>query len=261
MLFVYSALHGDPEDTPILHSEELHSWQWVGFRGRVGHTADLDNNRFAVREKASGELEQLGELAESVLRVVLEGKSPPETRERVKALLARRQAWFGDQLRRWCVIQVLEWVSMRESQSVLKTLAEGAPASRLTQEAQAALDRLSKTGNRVVFSQCRLASPLWLSFRLARSHRRNSFLSPIGIPHCFGSPGRENVFVRVSRKQRTKDILATWPHVYDSLQIGIGVVVEVFGFVQAWSIFPNRTGHVDVGCLELNHVLRSSAAQ
>jgi WD40 repeat protein len=106
--------------------------------------ADLDNNRFAVREKASRELEQLGELAEPALRGVLAGKPPPETRERVNAVLARRHAWSGDRLRRWRVIQVLEGISTREAQSVLKTLAEGAPASRLTQETQAALDRLRK---------------------------------------------------------------------------------------------------------------------
>jgi WD40 repeat protein len=106
--------------------------------------ADLDSNRFAVREKASGELEQLGELAESALHGVLEGKPPPETRERVNAVLARRQAWSGDRLRRWRVIQVLEGIGTRDAQSLLKTLAEGAPASRLTQEAQAALDRFRK---------------------------------------------------------------------------------------------------------------------
>ena len=106
--------------------------------------ADLDNNRFAVREKASRELEQLGELAEPALRGVLEGQPPPETRERVNAVLARRQAWSGDRLRRWRVIQVLEGVGTREAQVVLKSLAGGAPASRLTQEAQAALDRLGK---------------------------------------------------------------------------------------------------------------------
>jgi WD40 repeat protein len=105
---------------------------------------DLGSNRFAVREKASGELEQLGELAESALRGVLDGEPPPETRERVKAVLARRQAWSGDRLRRWRVIQALEGVGTREAQSVLRALAGGAPASRLTQEAQAALDRLRK---------------------------------------------------------------------------------------------------------------------
>jgi WD40 repeat protein len=107
--------------------------------------ADLDNNRFAVREKATSELVQLGELAEPALRAVLEDKPPPETRERVKAVLDRRhQAWTGNRLRNWRVTQVLESIGTREAQSVLKTLAEGAPASRLTQEAQAALNRLSK---------------------------------------------------------------------------------------------------------------------
>jgi len=53
-------------------------------------------------------------------------------------------AWSGDRLRRWRVIQALEGVGTPEAQSELKALAEGAPVSRLTQEAQAALDRLRK---------------------------------------------------------------------------------------------------------------------
>jgi WD40 repeat protein len=106
--------------------------------------ADLDHERFGVREKASKALEQVGELAESALRGVLEGDASPETRKRVKAVLARRLAWSRERLRRWRIIQALEGVGTREAQSVLKTLADGAPASRLTQEAQAALDRLSK---------------------------------------------------------------------------------------------------------------------
>jgi WD40 repeat protein len=106
--------------------------------------ADLDNDRFAVREKASGELAQLAELAETALRGVLEGKPSPETRERVIAVLARRQLWSGERLRRWRVIQILEGIGAHEAQSMLKTLTEGVPASRLTQEAQAPLERLRK---------------------------------------------------------------------------------------------------------------------
>ncbi|MFO0808899.1 MAG: PQQ-binding-like beta-propeller repeat protein [Gemmataceae bacterium] len=111
--------------------------------------ADLDNGRFAVRQQASVELEQLGELAESALRGVLEGQPSPETRQRVNALLARRQGWSDERLRRWRVIQVLEGVGTHEAKAVLKTLAAGAPASRLTQEAQAALARLTQRASRI----------------------------------------------------------------------------------------------------------------
>jgi len=47
-------------------------------------------------------------------------------------------------LRQLREIQVLEHIGTPEAQEVLKKLAQGAPEARLTQEAKAALDRLSK---------------------------------------------------------------------------------------------------------------------
>ena len=63
---------------------------------------------------------------------------------RVEACLDKLPTRSGERLRVWRVIQVLEGIGTPEAQGVLKTLAEGAPASRLTQEAKASLERLAK---------------------------------------------------------------------------------------------------------------------
>ena len=108
--------------------------------------AALESDEFAVRQKAGQELEQLGDLAEPALRRVLESKPSLDVRRRIEALLdkAGTGTWSGERLRLWRVIEVLEGIGTPDAQAVLKTLAEGAPASRLTQEAKASLERLAK---------------------------------------------------------------------------------------------------------------------
>ena len=59
-------------------------------------------------------------------------------------MLEKSATWSGARLRVWRVIQVLEGIGTPEAQAALKTLADGAPASRLTQEARASLERLAK---------------------------------------------------------------------------------------------------------------------
>jgi len=109
---------------------------------------NLDSKEFAVRQKASLELERLGELAEPGLRGILDGNPSLEVCQRVEMLLQKIQEqkhlWEGERLRLWRVIQVLEGIGTPQAQALLKTLAGGAPGSRLTQEAKASLERLAK---------------------------------------------------------------------------------------------------------------------
>ncbi len=107
---------------------------------------DLDSEQFAVRDKASQELEKLGDLAESALRKALDKLPPPEARRRLEKLLADLEGSIpvGERLRDSRAIEVLEHIGTPDALQVLEFLAKGAPEARLTQEAKASLDRLHK---------------------------------------------------------------------------------------------------------------------
>jgi dipeptidyl aminopeptidase/acylaminoacyl peptidase len=107
--------------------------------------AELDNDRYAVREKARDELEHLGEIAEPHLRRALTEQPTLEVRRRVERLLEKvQQPIPPEQLRPLRAVEVLEHMATPEGRAVLAALAEGAPEARLTQDAKAALERLAK---------------------------------------------------------------------------------------------------------------------
>jgi WD40 repeat protein len=107
---------------------------------------DLDSQRFAVRQKASRELEDLAELAEPMLRKTLNGKPSLEVRRRIEQLLDKQEekALSGNRLRDLRALMVLERIGTLEARKLVETLAKGAPQAQLTQEAQASLERLAK---------------------------------------------------------------------------------------------------------------------
>jgi WD40 repeat protein len=108
--------------------------------------ADLDSQSFAVRNRATAELDRLGY---AVVPGVL-------TRwEQVKSLeLRRRLGQFLDKydrgvpppeaLRQQRAVEVLEHLATPAARALLRDLAGGAPAVRLTQDAAAALRRLER---------------------------------------------------------------------------------------------------------------------
>jgi WD40 repeat protein len=108
--------------------------------------ADLDHEQFARRERASRELEKIGEYAAPALRKVLNDKPSLEVRKRIDALL---EAIDGrpispDRLRTLRALQVLETIGTPKAKQILQGLASGAAEAALTQEAKAALQRLSR---------------------------------------------------------------------------------------------------------------------
>jgi dipeptidyl aminopeptidase/acylaminoacyl peptidase len=108
--------------------------------------ADLDSDEFAVREKATRELEQLGEPAAPPLRLALQGNLSLEARRRAESVLQKLEGppWSGERLRELRAVEVLELSGSAEARAVLRGLAKGIPGAMLTQEASAALARLEK---------------------------------------------------------------------------------------------------------------------
>jgi WD40 repeat protein len=107
---------------------------------------ELNDDSFAVREKAMQALQQLEELAEPALRAYLRKKPPLEGRRRAARLLralANQQASpTSEQLRTLRALEVLENIGTAESRALVAELARGAGEAWLTRETQATLQRL-----------------------------------------------------------------------------------------------------------------------
>ncbi|HWG47813.1 MAG TPA: sigma-70 family RNA polymerase sigma factor [Gemmataceae bacterium] len=143
-------LSTSPEQAVSLLKEKLRSAPAPADRRQVAPLiADLDSDRFEVRQKAMKQLRRLGERAEPVLRETLKGKLTLEARKRIKELLedVRALTVSPEGLRRLRAMEVLEHIGTPEARQVLESLAKGAPTARLTQEAKVALDRLAKRRN------------------------------------------------------------------------------------------------------------------
>jgi WD40 repeat protein len=108
--------------------------------------ADLDSNRFAVREKATEELEKEGELAKPALLQALAGMPSAEVRQRIEQLLEKLDGAVtsSEALRSLRAVKVLEDIGTAAARQVLDGLARGAAGARLTQEAKTALERLAR---------------------------------------------------------------------------------------------------------------------
>jgi RNA polymerase sigma factor (sigma-70 family) len=138
------ALASSPAEALPLLKEHLHPARSADAQRLRRLLADLESEQFAVREKAQRELEELGDLAEPVLRQALEGKPSLEMRRRVQAVLEhlRGPVTQPELLRSLRAVAVLEDIGTPEARGLLETLAADADEARQTREAKAALRRL-----------------------------------------------------------------------------------------------------------------------
>src|SRR5262249_45740486 len=118
----------------------------AGARQTARHVADLDSEQFDVREEATRELEKYAEQARPALQKALEGQPSVEVRQRAMRLLERLMGPVKDaeRLRVLRAVEVLEQADTADSRRLLEELAKGAPGVRETEEASAALRRLSR---------------------------------------------------------------------------------------------------------------------
>jgi WD40 repeat protein len=110
--------------------------------------ADLDDEQFAVREKAVKDLENFGEAAVRACEKALQGQPSAEVRRRLESFVKKEAKSASElppeRLRALRAIEVLERIGTPSAQELLKSLAAGAPEARRTQEAKSALERLAK---------------------------------------------------------------------------------------------------------------------
>jgi RNA polymerase sigma factor (sigma-70 family) len=106
--------------------------------------AELDSESFAVREKASAELEKQGAAVEPLLRRALAGKPGLEVQRRLRKLLDRLDERSPERLRALRAVEALELAGGAQARGLLKELAGGAPGAWLTREAKESLGRLAR---------------------------------------------------------------------------------------------------------------------
>ena len=109
--------------------------------------ADLDNDEFEVREKASRALEELGAEAVYPLRLALQGSPSAEARRRIQQVLDQIKPQQEPDVQPRSVslaLAILEEIGTPDARRALEELAKGPANSVVTREVAAALERLAK---------------------------------------------------------------------------------------------------------------------
>lgn len=119
-------------------------------RADAGHVArliaDLNDERFAVRQRAALQLEEWGEQVLPALKTALKSAKSPEERQQIGRLIERAEQHeltaAGRRASR-CVA-ALERLGTAEARSLLTELAQGVPEATLTRHSRDALRRLKQ---------------------------------------------------------------------------------------------------------------------
>lgn len=106
---------------------------------------ELDSESFVVRERATQELEKLGEQAEPALSKALAADPSRETRKRLDQLLelVASRTYTAEQVCAIRALEALERMEVMEARAVVEKLAGGAAGALITREAQRSLERMA----------------------------------------------------------------------------------------------------------------------
>jgi hypothetical protein len=107
--------------------------------------AQLNDDEPLKRDDASRELAALGPLVEEDVKKVLADKPDAEVKRRLEEIMRNmRSLWVSDRdtVRAIRSVYVLERIGSERAMVLLKKLAEGEPAARLTREAKISLERI-----------------------------------------------------------------------------------------------------------------------
>jgi hypothetical protein len=143
---VMQAFVDRPKETVAFFKGRLHPQPIAGDKRLSQLTSDMQSNQFAVRQRASDELDRLGGQARAALAKLLDAQPPIETRRRIESLLQKLDPPFAgpELIRGLRAVEVLERIGTPEAREVLETLAAGGPGHRLTEDARGAVERLTK---------------------------------------------------------------------------------------------------------------------
>ena len=137
------SLAAQPETALKVASERLRPAepidpQWVAARLR-----DLDHQKFAERERATRELEVLGDRVVASLERFLAARPSAEARGRAERLLAkiRGRTLSGQAAQSLRALEVLEWIGTAKARELVENLAKGADGASLTEQAKRSLKR------------------------------------------------------------------------------------------------------------------------
>jgi WD40 repeat protein len=142
------ALLGSPQQAIPLLADRLRPVRAASPERLSRLVAELDNDEFDVRERATVELAGLEEMAVPELQDALRNRPAPEARRRLGRLIERlsadQDAPSPEALRALRAIEALERVGDLDARRLLSRLAAGDSEARRTREAKGALERLAK---------------------------------------------------------------------------------------------------------------------
>src|SRR5262249_52900288 len=106
---------------------------------------ELESPSFKTRQRATEDLERMGQAARPFLERALAKKPPPETRKRVEDLLKKLQdTTTAYELRQMRIIDVLEHINTAAARELLKEIADGKYDPTFAGEAKQALRRATE---------------------------------------------------------------------------------------------------------------------
>jgi len=137
-------LAGSPKQSlPFLREQLLKQQPPLNIKQVEQWLQDLDNPRYAVRQRATIELAKLNDDVQANLQKALDRDPGPEARQRLRELLEHTGERYlrGERLRTMRAIELLDRLDSVEAREVLKYLAAGPAPSPLTREARWSLQR------------------------------------------------------------------------------------------------------------------------
>jgi WD domain, G-beta repeat len=137
------ALAAHPETALKIANQQLKPSEPIDPHWVAARLKDLDNPKFAERERATRELEESGDIVTAALERFLAAKPSVEAKERAEKLLGkiRGQIATGQGALALRAFEVLEWIGTAKAKELVENLAKGAEGASLTEEAKRTLKR------------------------------------------------------------------------------------------------------------------------